>query len=274
MKKILLIILSIILTSCKSGIEYTRENRLVEHNYSELVQIISSKPKEENPLREEYSCRFISSYNYSKPVPSSEEAGEEYFKNTIMGGDSRMGSLALYSELPDLGAEIYYVTSLSIWRVYDMNINDEVNKSLFDIFKDTEKKNIYFIIGINEINGMNMDVWEEELNNFVVEVKKSNIDANIYLIQGYYPRELNNMSLEDLKAAVEEENNRIKNIARKNKVFFLNPNDSSLLSEDGILKEDLTWDGVHLSVDGAKILADYIKTHVYMEDRYVKEICE
>ena len=275
MKKIIIVILALFLAACKNEVSYERIHRESKHDLAELMNVISIKQDNENPLRQDYSCKFISSYNYGKAVPSSDPIEEDYFSNVIMGGDSRMGSLALYSDLKKKGAEIYYITSLSIWRVYDMSVDNAKGKgALFDLFNESKRKNIYFFVGINEINGTNMDVWQSELDNFVAELKKNHSKDNIYLMLGYYPRSMNGMSKEALIDAVKEENARIINVAKKHHVFYLDLNDSELIGEDGILKEELTWDGVHLSTDGAKILADYISTHVYREAKYVKEICE
>ena len=275
MKKIIIVILALFLVACKNEVSYERIHRESKHELAEMMNLISIKPTYDNPLRQDYSCKFISSYNYGKAVPSSESIEEDYFNNVIMGGDSRMGSLALYSDLGDKGAEIYYVTSLSIWRIYDMNVDNAKEKgALFDLINNTKRKNIYFFVGINEINGTNMDVWQGELDNFVAELKKKHANDNIYLLLGYYPRSMNGMSTESLINAVKEENKRIINVAKKHRVLFLDLNDSKLIGDDGLLKEELTWDGVHLSTDGAKILADYISTHVFREERYVQEICE
>ena len=35
----------------------------------------------------------------------------------------------------------------------------------------------------------------------------------------------------------------------------------AVIGEDGCLKTDLTWDGVHLNIKGCKIWLEYLKTH-------------
>lgn len=274
MKKLLLVLISLLFIGCKSEV-IERINREVDHSLDTPIELFEKVVGEDvNPLHERYSCKFISSYNFSNPVPKSDTVEDAYFTNVIMGGDSRMGSIALYSDIPDKGAEVYYVTSLSIWRVYDMKVDNGGDESIFDLLSKSKKKNIYFIIGINEINGMNMDVWRDELDLFIKDLRKANSSANIYMILGYYPRKMNNISTADLKAAVEEENNRIKEICKKHKIFFIDPNDSPLIADDGLLKDELTWDGVHFNEAGAQMFADFIKTHVYKEEKYVQEICE
>ena len=133
MKKLLLVLISLLLIGCKSEV-IERINREVDHSSDLPIELFEKVVGEDvNPLHERYSCKFISSYNFSNPVPKSDTVEDAYFTNVIMGGDSRMGSIALYSDIPDKGAEVYYVTSLSIWRVYDMKVDNGGDESIFDL---------------------------------------------------------------------------------------------------------------------------------------------
>ena len=46
------------------------------------------------------------------------------------------------------------------------------------------------------------------------------------------------------------------------------------LDEDGTIKDDYVWDGLHFNVAGAHAMEDYISTHVVRRESYVKEICQ
>ena len=252
MKKLKIVLLVLILTLCSITASFSPIETLAEGDF-----------------KDKYSCRLITSYNYQSSTPASAVASEDYLKNSLIGGDSRV------SDLPKLGVEVYYVTSLSLWRIYDMKVNEKVNKPLYDILDTTEKKNIYLFLGINEINGTNFDVWKEELDTLVKEYKEKHPEKNIYFILGYHPRSMNGMSLEDLTKAVDVENEKIIEVAKKYHIFYINPNESTeLMDEKGLIKEQYTWDGVHLNEAGAQVFADFIKTHVYQEEVYVEEICE
>ena len=103
-----------------------------------------------------YHCRNINYYDYTKPVPYTEEAIDaSYYANTFFAGDSRMGSLYLYTPLRDYGAEVWYCESMSLYRIYDM-LNPDMfaqfqENTLYSLLTTTQKKNIYIWLGINEI---------------------------------------------------------------------------------------------------------------------------
>ena len=103
-----------------------------------------------------YHCRNINYYDYTKPVPYTEEAIDvSYYANTFFAGDSRMGSLYLYTPLKDYGAEVWYCESMSLYRIYDM-LNPDMfeqfqENTLYSLLTTTQKKNIYIWLGINEI---------------------------------------------------------------------------------------------------------------------------
>ncbi len=219
-----------------------------------------------------YACRTINYYDYEKPVPESEPIEDVYFTDVLMGGDSRMGSLYLYSDLGAKGAEIHYVTSLSLWRIYDAYMAT-ADAPLYDLMISTTRHNIYLLIGINEIRGADFEAWKSELSSIVQELKQAKPDGNIYLILAYHPRYLSDITDEQLAARVEEENQKMREIAKENSIYFIDP-DEALDDETGVLREDLTWDGLHLNTEGSQLFADYIASHVVREERYVKEICE
>ena len=50
----------------------------------------------------EKSCFYVDKFNYNNPVPYSDEVDETYFDNTLIAGDSRVGSLVLYNKLKNL----------------------------------------------------------------------------------------------------------------------------------------------------------------------------
>lgn len=219
-----------------------------------------------------YACRSIDFYDYQNPVPASDRIEDTYFADTLFGGDSRMGSLFLFSDLPDRGAEIHYVTSLSLWRIYDMEL-ETADSTLYDVLMDTGHGNIYLLIGINEIRSDNFSTWTEEYRTIVQEIRSRHPDVNIYLILAYHPLEISGLSDEQLSDHLKMENDGLIDIAGSEHVYYLNPDDV-LAGDDGKVREDIVWDGLHLNEEGSQMFADYIATHVARKEVYVKEVCE
>ena len=230
------------------------------------------QPAEETEEEEQvFACRAIDFYDYSTPVPASEKIGDDYFQDTLFGGDSRMGSLFLFSDLRDRGAEIHYVTSLSLWGIYDMAMETD-DRNLYDILMATGRGNIYMLIGINEIRSMDFTAWTDEYRAVIQEVKEEHPGVNIYLILNYHPLEVSGLTDEELNEHLQMENDGLISIAREEHVYYLNPDEA--LASNGKVREDIVWDGLHLNTEGSQIFADFIATHVVREDVYVKEICE
>ncbi|MBQ3459220.1 MAG: SGNH/GDSL hydrolase family protein [Solobacterium sp.] len=229
---------------------------------------------EEQPAEEEqaYACRYIDFYDYNTPVPASEPIQDMYFEDTIFGGDSRMGSLYLFSNLRDRGAEIHYVTSLSLWRIYDMEL-ETAESNLYDILISTDRSSIYMLIGINEIRSGDFTAWAEEYQTIVQDIRNAHPQCDIYLILAYHPEEISGLDANELSAHLKMENDGLIQVAQTEHVYYLNP-DEALTGSDGIVMSDIVWDGLHLNETGSQMFADFIATHVVRKDVYVKEVCE
>lgn len=220
-----------------------------------------------------YVCRVFDYYEYDEPVPVSAAADDAFFSDSIFAGDSRVGSLYLYSDLRNKGAEVYYATSVSLWRIYDVAPDRDSDKPLFDLLMDTERHNLYILIGINEIRYNDFETWGEEFDAMVDEILEKHPDDSLYLILNYQPRGLSNISDSDLWKHVEEENAYLKRIAEEKHVYYIDISDK-MADEDGLIMKDLVWDGLHFNSQGAIRFADYLATHIVRKDNYVKEICE
>ncbi len=234
---------------------------------------VPAEPEETAAEEEQvYACRSIDFYDYQNPVPASDRIDDSYFGNALLGGDSRMGSLYLFSDLPDRGAEIHYVTSLSLWRIYDM-VMETSDRTLYDILMDTGRASIYLLIGINEIRSDNFSTWTDEYQGLIQEIRAKHPGVDIYLILGYHPLEISGLSDEQLNEHLKMENDGLIRIAESEHVYYLNP-DEALAGDNGKVREDIVWDGLHLNETGSQMFADYIATHAARKEVYVKEVCE
>ncbi len=259
MKKLLKILLcACVLSGCGSAPQQTP------------VETADTETQSGSPV---YACRTFDYYDYTEPVPASAAISDDYFKDVLIAGDSRVGSLYLFTDLRDKGAEIWYTTSISLWRLYDLAPDEGSDKPMFDLIMDTERNNIYILIGINEIRNNNFDAWGEEFTAVIDELQTKHADDSIYLILNYQPRGLSNIDDASLKEHVNEQNARLKKIAEEKRIYYIDISDE-MTDKTGLVKDELVWDGLHFNIDGAKKFADYLARHVVREDNYVKEICE
>ena len=228
--------------------------------------------------KEEYGCRVINFYDYDQSAPKNDVIDDAYFDDVLFAGDSRMGSLALYGTRTN--AQVAYVTSLNLLLIDNMKVDPSLSsaytygedETLMDVLSTTQKKNIYLLFGINEIRNPNFNAFGEKLQEIVTMLKTNNPEVNIYLMLAYHPDYISDLPEPALSEHLDNLNTTIKEIAKNNHTYFLNLDDE--LDEDGTIKDDYVWDGLHFNVAGAHAMEDYISTHVVRRESYVKEICQ
>lgn len=238
----------------------------------------SSSSSKEAVSAEEYSCKVVSSYDYTSPVPKSDAIEDSYYDDTLLAGDSRMGSIALYGN--HTNAQVAYVTSLNLLLIDNMTVDPstsdaytyEEGTTLMNVLQVTTKKNVYLLFGINEIRNPNFDAFGEKLQEIVTMLRTNNPDVNIYLILSYHPDYISDLPEPALTEHLDNLNTTIKNIAINNHLYFLNLDDE--LDVDGTINDDYVWDGLHFNVTGTHALEDYISTHTVRREAYVQEICQ
>lgn len=247
----------------------TAETETAEAETAETAEAETEKP-EDQPA---YACRTFNYYDYGKPVKAAEPVGDEYYQDMFVAGDSRVGSLYLYSDLRAKGAQLWYTTSISLWRIYDVGPDEGSDQPMFDLIMDTDRHNIYILIGINEIRNDNFDAWGEEFESVIDELLTNHGDDDIYLILNYQPRGLANIDDASLWTHVEEENRRMAEIAEKKHIYYIDISDE-MTDDAGLIRGDYVWDGLHFNAQGTREFADYLARHVVRRENYVKEICE
>ncbi|MCH4205666.1 MAG: SGNH/GDSL hydrolase family protein [Solobacterium sp.] len=227
-----------------------------------------------NAEMQKKTCRKVDYYDYASPVPASAAADDAYFADTFFGGDSRMGSLALYSNLSDRGAEIYYGESLRLWSIEKMDIETgSGTDTMYNLMMNTSKNNIYLLLGINEIRSESFDDWAAYYEEVISALLEKKPGVNIYLMMSYYPQSLADIDPDLLKQNIDTVNADMKDIAVRHHLYLLDI-DPSMKDESGKVRDDLVWDGLHFNEAGGQAYGDYIASHVVRKDDYVKEICE
>lgn len=220
------------------------------------------------------ACRKVDYYDYSSPVPASAKIDDSYFADTFFGGDSRMGSIALYSDLSNKGAEIYYSESLRLWAVETADVETPSGTStMYDLMMNTTKSNIYLLLGINEIRSDSFTDWAAYYDEIITALLTQKPGVNVYLMMTYYPQTLADIDPDLLKKNIDEINGDMRDIAVKHHLYLLDI-DPSMKDANGKVREDLVWDGLHFNEAGGQAYADYVATHVVRKEDYVKEVCE
>ncbi|HAE15719.1 MAG: SGNH/GDSL hydrolase family protein [Solobacterium sp.] len=235
-----------------------------------------SAPEKEDPSATPepvtYACRYIDKYDYSQPAGYADMVNDEWYDTALFAGDSRMGSIALYGTHDN--AQVEYVTSLNLMRIGNMPVDGrDDGKTLMDILEETDKENIYLLFGINEIRNPNFDAFGEKLQEIVSMLMKDHPTRSIYLILSYHPDKIDGLPEPGLSEHLTNLNTTISEIAKKNHIYFVNP-DEGLDDEAGTVIDEYVWDGLHFNVPGAQAFEEYLGYHVVRREKYVQEICE
>ena len=177
MKKMTVCLLAaVLLVGCKGDTEKTEE----EKEFDEP---------------EAYACRVMDYYDYTQPVPWSEAIDDSYFDDVLFAGDSRMGAMYLWGDIHN--ADVEYVTSLNLWLIDSMKLDNHADdKTMYDALNETKKNNIYLLFGINEIrsNEEYFESWAfEQYQSILTMLRENNPDSNVYIMSTYHPRSISGL---------------------------------------------------------------------------------
>lgn len=188
---------------------------------------------------------------------------DDYFNDACFIGDSRMMGIFDYANLRQ--ADFYcnngYCTYL--WskgkEVNHQNTGKKV--VLDDALSGKTYGKIYIMIGLNDCGYGNIDNFSERLSAMLDMIKEKQPDAIIFLMANLHMSQAksdgdavyNNVDLNAHNVAVAA-------FADGDKIFYLDFN-PEFTDENGYLRSEETFDGVHLYADGYVRCAEFLKEH-------------
>ncbi|MGM9941557.1 MAG: SGNH/GDSL hydrolase family protein [Bulleidia sp.] len=216
------------------------------------------------------TCRTMNYYSYDQPVQANSKVDDTWFSDALIIGDSRVGSLALYSDLASYGAEIIYDETMGVFNFTSLPMQMS-NSTPWDILLKSDRQKIYLWLGINEIRYDFTD-WAVVYDRYVREIRTSHPEAQIYLIGSYYPKSISGLSSEQLKEQVDTQNALIQKTAKDNQVYFIDLNPD--LCKDNMIQDEYVWGDYALNVEGAQEVMKLLEKYAVKEEDYVKTVCE
>lgn len=202
-------------------------------------------------------------YDYSQPVPESEEAPENYFSDAAFVGDSRTDGLLLYSGIR--GATGLSYKGLTVLELEDKRVKFTVSGITDTVMGALEKERygkVYIMLGVNELGWDDDPLFYNTYTQEVQRVKELQPNAIIYL-QAILPV---TQTESDSHPYFNNENilrynEIIAQIAEEQQVYYLDVG-TSVMGEDGALPEEGSTDGIHLKRDYYKKWYEYLKHHI------------
>ncbi|MCR4687204.1 MAG: hypothetical protein K5659_06505 [Lachnospiraceae bacterium] len=188
---------------------------------------------------------------------------DDYFNDACFIGDSRMMGIFDYANLRQ--ADFYcnngYCTYLWSKEKPVNHQNSGKKVVLDDALSSKTYGKIYIMIGLNDCGYGNIDNFSERLSAMLDMIKEKQPDAIIFLMGNLHMSQeksdgdavYNNLDLNAHNVAVAA-------FADGDKIFYLDFN-PEFTDENGYLRSEETFDGVHLYADGYVRCAQFLKEH-------------
>ncbi len=215
----------------------------------------------EAPPRKEVD---LSDYN-ALSVPEGEPAAGSWFEDAAVVGDSRVDGLRLYGGIK--GAQFIFRTGMNIYEVAEgkQNVRTDGGKaSVYDLLGQQQYAKVYLSIGVNELGYFDPEGYAKTFGEVIDKVRELQPQAALYVmtITPVNPAKCAEYKKPDYinNDTISQYNDALVKVAWEKEVNLLNPA-AALTDESGVLREDLTVDGVHFTKEGYVAWKDYLLSH-------------
>lgn len=185
---------------------------------------------------------------------------DDYFNDAVFIGDSRTVGLHDYGGLQ--GATFYATVGLNVYDMWTEKFCEVDGKmiTLEEALSRNQYKKVYFQIGINEMGRGTIDSFMQAYEASVRKIEELQPDAIIY-VQGIMrvTKEKSDSDKIFNNQGIQVRNDRIALLADNRKIFYIDMNEV-VCDDQGNLRDDLTFDNLHLYASKYKIWVNFLKT--------------
>nr|WP_326183770.1 GDSL-type esterase/lipase family protein [uncultured Oscillibacter sp.] len=208
----------------------------------------------ETPLRQEGPAPW------EGPVPESEPVEDTYFDDVVFLGDSRTEGFSLYSGLKT--GTYFHAVGATVESVFTKAVETEQGKMpLLDAMAEVDCGKIYVMLGINELGWSRAETFHDQYARVIDRLREDHPDAEVVL-QSIIPvsakQEAKGSYVNNGRIAAYNE--VIRELAEEKDCPYLDVAEA-VVDEDGFLRADWNFDGVHLNVAGCQAWLEYLRTH-------------
>lgn len=185
---------------------------------------------------------------------------ESYFDDAVFIGDSRTVGLHDYGGLEK--STFYATVGMNVYDLWTDKFCevDGQKLTLEEALRQKQYGKVYFQIGINEMGRGTIDSFMEAYEASVRKLEELQPDAIIY-VQGIMrvTREKSESDAIFNNRGILLRNDRIAQLADNVRIFYIDMNEV-VCDNYGNLKDDLTFDNLHLYASKYNIWVDFLKT--------------
>lgn len=185
-----------------------------------------------------------------------------YFDDAVFFGDSRTLGISDYA---GLSADFFCENGMTIYKLLDekgvVNQGTGEKTDLNQVLQQKEYGKIYIMLGMNELGYRDTPYFLEQYGLVLEQLRQWQPHAVIYIQANLHvSRQKNNPDTEFNNININDKNAAIATLANGTDVFYLDIN-PLFTDNESYLKDDLTFDGVHLFADGYTTWKTFLMEH-------------
>lgn len=194
-------------------------------------------------------------YSYTK-------VQEDYFEDAVFLGDSRTMGISDYA---GLDADFYCENGMTVYKLLEgKGVTYQKTGEKLDFTQIMQKKQygkVYVMLGMNELGYGDTEYFLEHYQTVLEQIRQMQPQAVIFLMANLHvSRDKNNLETEFNNININAKNAAIATLADGVDIFYLDSN-PLFTDEEGLLKDDLTFDGVHLYANNYAQWKDFLMEH-------------
>lgn len=187
---------------------------------------------------------------------------EDYFKDAAFLGDSRTMGISDYAGLE---ADFYCENGMTIYKLLgEKGITWQKTGEKVDLSQVLQQKQygkIYIMLGMNELGYGDTEYFREHYQAVLEQIREWQPKAVIFLMANLHvSAEKNNLETEFNNININAKNAAAASLADGIDVFYLDSN-PYFTDENGLLKDELTFDGVHLYANNYADWKNFLMEH-------------
>lgn len=214
------------------------------------------------------SCRPLlpPPYDYSRPVPASEQREDSWFDGSAVIGHSLMEGFEGFAKVD---ADIHYFTdtglsAASVSSRSQFSLPDGGTGTLADGLGQKDFSKVYIMLGINEIS-TSRDRFKENMSAVIQLVRDNQPEGIPIYVLNITPTTRTRSDSSDFNQTnVKRLNEALAELCEEQECYLVDLW-SCFADENGYLPEDKSTDGVHLKAPQYRVMADYILAHTVEE---------
>ncbi len=206
-------------------------------------------------------------YDYSRPAPESAQ-NDAFFENAIILGDTRVVQL-----LPtyNIGTfhKVLYGTAVNVSNAltYDSVDSEGVSQTFASALTERSYGKVYICLGLNELGWSYPEVFEEDYDSLIEEIKRLQPAASIFLLN-IVPVDESRYSNDYIKnSRIEQYNAMILSVAQKHSAYYIDCF-TGMADASGSLSDSFSSNGFYINEAGGQAWWKYLATHTVDPEVY------